>query len=83
MFGAAQLAWLRDALLYSHAPVKLIINGHQMWNRANRFEGWNRYAREQQAFREWLLAQRRRGAAVPVRRSPLHRAPEGRARGRV
>ena len=43
MFGAAQLAWLRDALIYSHAPVKLVVNGSQMWNRVNRFEGWNRY----------------------------------------
>jgi alkaline phosphatase D len=61
MFGAAQLAWLRDALLYSRAPVKLVVNGSQMWNRANRFEGWNRYSREQQAFRDWLLAQRIEG----------------------
>ncbi len=58
MFGAAQLAWLRNALVYSHAPVKLVVNGSQLWNRANRFEGWNRFATEQQAFRRWLMEQR-------------------------
>jgi alkaline phosphatase D len=61
MFGAAQLAWLRNALVYSRAPVKLVVNGSQLWNRANRFEGWNRFAVEQHAFRDWLLAQRIEG----------------------
>ena len=58
MFGAQQLAWLRNALIYSHAPIKLVVNGSQMWNRVNRFEGWNHFATEQRAFADWLLAQR-------------------------
>ena len=29
-----------------------------MWNRANRFEGWNHFATEQRAFAEWLAAQK-------------------------
>ena len=58
MFGAQQLAWLRNALIYSHAPIKLVVNGSQMWNRANRFEGWNHFATEQRAFADWLLAQK-------------------------
>ena len=58
MFGAQQLAWLRNALIYSEAPIKLVVNGSQMWNRANRFEGWNHFATEQRAFAAWLLAQR-------------------------
>jgi hypothetical protein len=40
------------------APIKLVVNGSQLWNRANRFEGWNHFATEQRAFADWLLAQR-------------------------
>jgi len=58
MFGAQQLAWLRNALIRSQAPFKLVVNGSQMWNRVNRFEGWNHYATEQRAFADWLLTQR-------------------------
>jgi alkaline phosphatase D len=58
MFGARQLEWLRNALLHSTALVKLIAGGNQFINRANRFEGWNRFATEQQAFLEWLAAQK-------------------------
>jgi alkaline phosphatase D len=58
MLGAQQLSWLRNALLYSRAPIKLIVNGSQMWNRANRFEGWSHFATEQKAFADWLVAQR-------------------------
>ena len=58
MFGAQQLGWLRNALVYSRATLKLVVNGSQMWNRANRFEGFNHYSYEQRAFAEWLVAQR-------------------------
>ncbi|HEX6138344.1 MAG TPA: alkaline phosphatase D family protein [Casimicrobiaceae bacterium] len=58
MFGAQQLAWLRNALVHSHAPLKLVVNGSQMWNRVNRFEGLNHYSYEQKAFADWLLVQR-------------------------
>jgi alkaline phosphatase D len=58
MFGAQQLAWLRSALAYSGATLKLVVNGSQMWNRANRFEGFNHYAYEQKAFADWLVTQR-------------------------
>jgi alkaline phosphatase D len=58
MFGARQLAWLENALVYSHAPLKLVVNGSQMWNRVNRFEGLNHYSYEQKSFADWLLRQR-------------------------
>jgi len=58
MFGAQQLEWLRNALIYSKAPIKLVVNGSQMWNKVNRFEGWNHFATEQRAFADWLLAQK-------------------------
>ena len=58
MFGTQQLAWLRNALVYSHAPLKLVVNGSQLWNRANRFEGFNHFSYEQKALADWLLSQR-------------------------
>jgi alkaline phosphatase D len=58
MFGAPQIEWLKNALLHSQAPLKLIAGGNQFLNRANRFEGWNNFATEQKAFLEWLAAQR-------------------------
>jgi alkaline phosphatase D len=61
MFGADQLAWLQNALAHSRAPLKLVANGSQMWNRVNRFEGFNHYAGEQKALFDWLLVQRVEG----------------------
>jgi alkaline phosphatase D len=61
MFGAMQLTWLRNALIHSDAALKLVVNGSQMWNRANRFEGWNHFAIEQRAFADWLSAQKING----------------------
>ena len=58
MFGAQQLAWLENALVYSHATLKLVANGSQLWNRANRFEGLNHFSYEQKSFADWLVAQR-------------------------
>jgi len=58
MWGAQQLAWLKNALVHSEARIKLVVNGTQMWNRANRFESGSRFATEQRAFADWLLAQR-------------------------
>ncbi len=58
MFGAQQLTWLRNALTYSNAPIKLVVNGNQMWNRVNRFEGWNHFSTEQRGFADWLIAQK-------------------------
>ena len=74
MFGAEQLEWLKNALLFSRAPIKLVVNGSQMWNRVNRFEGWNQFATEQKAFAEWLQREQDRWPRVSVRRSPLHRS---------
>jgi alkaline phosphatase D len=61
MFGAQQMDWLRNALVYSHATLKLIATGSQMWNRANRFEGFNHFSYEQKTFADWLLTQRVEG----------------------
>jgi alkaline phosphatase D len=58
MFGPQQLAWLRSALVHSRATLKLVVNGSQLWNRANRFEGLNHFSHEQKALADWLVAQR-------------------------
>jgi alkaline phosphatase D len=58
MFGAAQFAWLKQALLYSKARIKLVAAGGQFWNRASRFEGLHQFPREQQALSAWLAEQR-------------------------
>jgi alkaline phosphatase D len=58
MFGAQQVEWLKNALVYSHAALKLVVNGSQLWNRANRFEGFNHFSYEQKALADWLVAQR-------------------------
>ena len=54
MFGEAQLAWLRDALLRSHAPFKIIANGNQMLNDRTGQEAWRHFGDERSRFLEWL-----------------------------
>jgi alkaline phosphatase D len=55
MFGPAQLGWLRQALVSSQAPFKVVAAGGQFWNQANRFEAFHRYPAEQRALAEFLL----------------------------
>lgn len=61
MFGRAQLEWLKQALVYSRAPFKVVVAGGQLWNKANRFEAFHNYPAEQSALAEWLLGQRIQG----------------------
>lgn len=58
LFGDAQIAWLRNALLQSPATWKVIVSGSQLFNDMNRFEGWNHFPAERKAFVDWLTAQR-------------------------
>jgi alkaline phosphatase D len=58
MFGAAQLAWLKGALLDARGAVKLVATGSQWWNGASRFEGLYQYPSEQQDLARFLLDQR-------------------------
>ena len=58
MYGPAQLAWLKAALMRSRAPVKIVAGGSQFWNRISRYEGWHRFPTEQKAFAAWLVEQR-------------------------
>jgi alkaline phosphatase D len=58
MFGRAQLAWLKQALVASRATFKIVAAGGQFWNRANRFETFHNYPAEQKALADWLLEQK-------------------------
>jgi alkaline phosphatase D len=59
MFGARQLAWLKEALAAApKSAVKIIAGGSQFWNRASRYEGWHQFPTEQRAFAGWLVAQK-------------------------
>jgi alkaline phosphatase D len=61
MLGEKQLSWLKEGLLSSRGVFKVVAGGNQMFNDDNRFEGWNRFAREREEFVRWLGAHRIRG----------------------
>lgn len=54
MFGQAQMAWLKNALLYSNARFKIIAAGGQFFNDDDKYEGWNQYPVERAEFLGWL-----------------------------
>ena len=58
MYGPVQLEWLKQALLSSRAPLKIVAGGSQFWNRASRFEGLHQFPNEQKRLADWLVAQR-------------------------
>ena len=53
--GAAQLRWLKNALLMSVSPVKLIVTGSQVTNEVNRFEGWHNFPEERADILKFLV----------------------------
>lgn len=59
MFGAAQLQWLKHALVSAPArSIKLVAGGSQFLKRQGRFEGWHHFATERAAFHKWLAARK-------------------------
>jgi alkaline phosphatase D len=58
MFGPAQFEWLKQALISSRAPIKLVAAGGQFWNRASRFEGLHQFPQEQKRLAQWLTEQK-------------------------
>jgi len=62
MFGAAQLDWLKRALVASNATFKIVAAGGQFWNARNtRFEAFHNFPVEHRALQDWITAQRIRG----------------------
>jgi alkaline phosphatase D len=58
LYGAAQLDWLKNALMASRATFKIIAGGSQFLNDASRFEGWQHFPAERAAFLDWLALNR-------------------------
>jgi len=54
MLGTKQLAWLKDALLRSNAPFKILVNGSQMLNQFKDRESWRKFPAERSDFLRWL-----------------------------
>jgi alkaline phosphatase D len=57
MLGEAQVQWLKNALLMSTAPIKVVAGGSQfLANVSPRAEGWSHFREERQDFLDWLAA---------------------------
>ena len=62
MFGAAQVRWLKNALLASTSRFKVIVAGNQLLKEVPpRIEGWSHFAEERREFLDWLIANRVNG----------------------
>lgn len=53
--GGAQMRWLKNALLASISPVKIIVAGSQITNEINRHEGWHRFPEERAEILKFLI----------------------------
>ncbi len=58
MFGAAQMEWLKDALVSSNATFKIIAGGNQMMNPLTPFEAFGNYPTEQSQLIDFIRAAR-------------------------
>jgi alkaline phosphatase D len=54
MFGAAQISWLKNALVSSRAPFKIIAGGNQMLNPQISEESFGAYKNEQTDLLNWI-----------------------------
>ncbi len=54
MYGKEQMSWLKNQLVASRQPFKFIVGGNQMLNDYHKWEGWDKYRYERDAFLEWL-----------------------------
>ena len=63
--GTAQMRWLKNALLASTAPLKIIALGSQVTNNANtKAEGWDKFPKERAEILKFLLAQKLDGVLL-------------------
>jgi alkaline phosphatase D len=53
-YGEQQLTWLKNSLLASYSPFKIIVGGGQMLNNHHAYEGWDKYRHERDPFIQWL-----------------------------
>lgn len=54
MYGKEQILWLKNQLVASKQPFKFIVGGNQMLNDYHKWEGWDKYRFERDAFLKWL-----------------------------
>ena len=54
MYGKQQMLWLKNQLVASSQPFKFIVGGNQMLNDYHKWEGWDKYRNERDAFLQWL-----------------------------
>ena len=65
MLGAAQLRWLKNALLASVSPVKFIVVGSQVTNAYNTlYEGWDKFPKERADILKFLVEQKIDGVMI-------------------
>ena len=64
MLGAAQMRWLKNALLASVSPVKLVVVGSQVTNKLNRRESWDKFPRERDEFMKFLVDHKINGVVL-------------------
>ncbi len=53
--GKDQLRWLKNALLASVSPIKIIAAGSQITNEVNRWESWMRFSKEREDIMKFLV----------------------------
>jgi len=58
MFGPEQLRWLKDALLSSSAPFKVVANGSQMLNANTAVDTLRIFPREYKELTDWIVSNR-------------------------
>jgi alkaline phosphatase D len=64
MLGAVQLRWLKNALLASVSPVKIIVVGSQVTNVLNTMEGWDKFPGERADILKFLVDQKIDGVVI-------------------
>ena len=60
-FGKTQLTWIKERLLNSYAPFKIIIVGNQALNMNNPYEGFQEYKKEQEELLNFIKDQKING----------------------
>ena len=57
-FGPMQVEWLKNGLLYSNAPFKIIVVGSQVLNPLNPYEGMDHYSYEYNELMNFIASQK-------------------------
>ncbi len=60
-FGPMQMEWLKNALLFSNAPFKIIVTGSQVLNPLNKYECLQHYSYEYNELMDFLFVQKING----------------------